>query len=166
MTGRYKPVVQRMQAALADDASRGRMQFVVNTRQVEGLCSEATSRQFTQVIDEPEAVGGTDKGPSPVEVALASLGSCHEVTYRMCADELDIPLDGISVKLTGNIDFKGFFGVGEGVRPGFGDVDVEVTLTSGASADDLERLKQVVETRCPVLDLFRNATPVHTSLIY
>ena len=109
MAGSFKPVVQQMQAALAEDANRDQTQFLVNTRQVDGLCSEATARQFTQTIDEPEAVGGSDCGPSPVEVALASLGSCHEVTYRMCADELDIPLDGISVKLTGNIDFQGFF---------------------------------------------------------
>ena len=44
-------------------------------------------------------------------------------------------------------------------------MDVEVTLRSDAAADELERLKQVVETRCPVLDLFRNATPVRTSLV-
>lgn len=165
MAQNFKPIVQQMQAALAQDASRGQAQFKVETRQVEGLRSEATARQFTQIIDEPETIGGTDQGPSPVEVALAALGSCHEITYRMCADELDIPLDGVSVKLVGNIDFQGFFGVGGTVRPGFGDVDVEVTLDSSASQEDLDRLRQIVEGRCPVLDMFRNATPVNTSLV-
>ncbi len=165
MTQNFKPVVQQMQAALAEDASRGQAQFKVATRQVEGLRSEATARQFTQIIDEPEAIGGTDMGLSPVEAALAALGSCHEITYRLCADELDIPLAGVSVKLSGNIDFQGFFGVSDDVRPGFGDVDVEVTLESDADQGDLERLKQIVEGRCPVLDLFRNATPVKTSLV-
>ncbi len=165
MANNFKPVVQQMQAALAEDASRGQLEFIVNTCQIDGLRSEATARQFTQTIDEPESVGGTDKGPSPVEVALASLGSCHEITYRMCADELGIPLDGVAVKLAGNIDFQGFFGVDGDVRPGFGDIDVVVTLTSNASQNDLEHLKTVVESRCPVLDLFRNATPVQTSLV-
>lgn len=165
MTQNFKPVVQQMQAALTEDASRGQVQFEVATRQVEGLRSEATARQFTQIIDEPEAIGGTDLGLSPVEAALAALGSCHEITYRLCADELDIPLAGVSVKLSGNIDFQGFFGVNNDVRPGFGDVDVEVTLESDAVQGDLERLKRIVEARCPVLDLFRNPTPVNTSLI-
>lgn len=165
MVQSFKPIVEQMQAALAEDASRGQAQFKVDTRQVDGLRSEATARQFTQIIDEPESIGGSDQGPSPVEVALAALGSCHEITYRMCADELDIPLDGVSVKLSGNIDFQGFFGVGEAVRPGFGDVDVEVALESSASQDELGRLKQIVEGRCPVLDMFRNKTPVNTSLV-
>ena len=161
----FKAIVEQMQSALIEDASQGRAEFTVNTQQIEGLRSEASARQFTQVIDEPESIGGTDLGPSPVEVALASLGSCHEITYRMCADELDIPLDGIAVKLIGNIDFQGFFGVTEDVRPGFGDIRVEVALNSTASNDELERLKQMVEARCPVLDLFRNATPVSTALV-
>jgi putative redox protein len=164
MAQNFKGIVQQMQAALTEDDSRGQIQFTVNTRQISGLRSEAVSRQFTQVIDEPESIGGTDLGPSPVEVALASLGSCHEITYRMCADELGVPLDGVSVTLVGNIDFQGFFGVSEGVRPGFGDVDVMVTLDTSASQSEQERLKQVVERRCPVLDLFRNPTPVATSL--
>lgn len=164
MVQNFKDIVQQMQAALTEDASRGQAQFAVNTRQISGLRSEAVSRQFTQVIDEPESIGGTDKGPSPVEVALAALGSCHEITYRMCADELGIPLDGVSVALVGNIDFQGFFGVAGGVRPGFGDIDVVVTLDSSATQSEQERLKQVVEGRCPVLDLFRNPTPVATSL--
>jgi len=164
LTQNFKAIVEQMQTALTEDASRGEAEFIVNTRQVDGLRSQATSRQFTQTIDEPEAIGGSDTGPSPVEVALASLGSCHEITYRMCADELEIPLESVSVKLIGSIDFQGFFGVGEGVRPGFGGVNVQISLDSTASDEDLARLKQIVETRCPVLDLFRNSTPVTTVL--
>ena len=60
MANNFKPVVQQMQAALAEDASRGQLEFIVNTCQIDGLRSEATARQFTQTIDEPESVGGTD----------------------------------------------------------------------------------------------------------
>ena len=37
---------------------------------------------------------------------------------------------------------------------------VEVSLVSSASDAELQRLRDVVERHCPVLDLLKNATPV------
>jgi putative redox protein len=53
-------------------------------------------------------LGGADTAPNPVEYILAALGSCQEITYRLYADALGIPLNGVSVELTGAIDLRGF----------------------------------------------------------
>ena len=37
-------------------------------------------------------MGGTNQGPRPSEYVLAALAACQEVTYRLYADALDIPL--------------------------------------------------------------------------
>jgi len=76
--------------------------------------------------------------------------------------QLDIPLNGVSVKLTGRLDLRGFFAVDEGVRPGLRDIHATVTIDSPAGADDIERLKATVDRHCPVLDILRNVTPVKT----
>jgi len=95
---------------------------------------------------------------------LAALATCQEITYRLYADSLGIPLDGVSVKVTGDLDLRGFFAVDETVRPGFGAIRAEVTLDSPASEAELERLRQTVDRHCPVLDILRAATPVSISL--
>ncbi|MFG3757391.1 OsmC family protein, partial [Klebsiella pneumoniae] len=86
------------------------------------------------------------------EYVLAALGSCQEITYRLYADALGIPLSGVSVRLTGTIDLRGFFNVDDSVRPGYQGIRAEVTLDSPASDADLARLKEIVDRHCPVLD--------------
>ena len=76
-----------------------------------GLQSQARMRQHTLVVDEPEALGGADTGPNPVEIVLAALGTCQEITYRAYATALGIPLERVSVVLDGEVDLRGFLGV-------------------------------------------------------
>jgi hypothetical protein len=55
---------------------------------------------------------------------------------------------------------RGFFGAAKVGRPGFPSIRGSVSFDSLAPAEDLERMKSVVDAHCPVLDLFNNATPV------
>ena len=116
----FQPIVEETQQALRDDPALASASFAVASRQIEGLCSEVTARDFKLTVDEPEILGGTDRGPNPVELVLAALASCQEITYRLYADSLGIPLDGVSVKVTGDLDLRGLFAVDKSVRPGFG----------------------------------------------
>ncbi len=164
MTVQFKDIYEKTQAGLKDTPENASAVFTVQTRQVEGFRSEATVRQFNVTVDEPEALGGKDTGPSPVELLLAALGTCQEITYRLYADALDIPLKGVSVQLTGNLDLRGFFAVEPGVRPGYQSIEATVRLDSPASDEDLARLKETVDKHCPVLDILASATPVELKL--
>ncbi len=130
----------------------------------EGLRSEAKMRDHRVVIDEPESLGGTDSGPNPVELVLAALGSCQEITYRAYAAALGIPLDGVSVTVEGDIDLRGFFAVDESVRPGYQRLRGTVRLDSPADRATLERLQAAVNAHCPVLDIVANPAPVELTL--
>lgn len=138
--------------------------FAADSRQVEGLRSETKIRQFAVTVDEPASLGGTDTGPNPVELVLAALATCQEITYRAYATALGIPLDGVSVTLQGSLDLRGFFAVKDGVRAGFNDVRGVVNLKSSAPASDLAKLKEVVDAHCPVLDILRAPVPVELEL--
>ena len=61
---------------------------------------------------------------------------------------------------SGDVDLCGFFSVDDETRPGYSGIAAEVIIDSPASDDDIERLKEAVESHCPVLDIIGNATPV------
>jgi putative redox protein len=121
-----------------------------------GLQSEACIRGKHYInADEPRALGGTDTAPNPLEIMLAALGSCQEITWKAYGQASGIPLDSVSVHLDGSVDLRGFFAVSDKVRPGFQKIEGTVTVTSSASTKQLEGLKKVVDAHCPVLDMLQ-----------
>lgn len=122
---------------------------------------QAGAHTFT--IDEPASLGGTDLGATPVEHLLAALGSCQVITFQVWAQQLDITLDRVDIALTGRIDLRGFFGLAEGVRPGFESIDVSVQLSGPESPERYDELAKAVEEHCPVLDGLANTLPVRTT---
>jgi len=60
---------------------------------------------------------------------------------------------------------RGFFGLDDAVRPGFGEIRVKVTLDGPADPRHYRELQDVVDQHCPVLDLLSNPTRVHTELV-
>ena len=133
----------------------------VESRQVSGLRSEATVRGFTVGVDMPESFAGANSAPRPGEIVLAALAACLEITYRLHAEHIGIPLQGISTRVTGVTDARGFLPDSHGIRPGFRNVEVTILLDTPASDDDIARLKRTVEAHCPVLDDLRSPIPVH-----
>ena len=159
-----KDIIIATQADLRANAAHAAATFAVDSCQLEGLRSEAKIRQFSLTVDEPPNLGGTDTGPNPVELVLAALATCQEITYRAYATALGIPLESVSVKLEGSLDLRGFFAVKDGVRAGFNDVRGVVNLKSSAPASELAKLKAVVDAHCPVLDILRAPVPVEIKL--
>lgn len=161
---RFKELFGNTRAALAANPGAARVRFGVASRGKDGLHRVAQVRDFSVEVDEPVALGGTDKAPNPVEYALAALATCQEITYRLHADALGIPLNDVKVKFEGELDLRGFFAAADGVRPGFQWIEGTVEFDSPATPEQLQHLKAVVDAHCPVLDLFRNATPVRVSI--
>lgn len=159
-----KDIIVATQADLRANADHAIAKFSTDSHQVEGLRSEAKIRQFSVTVDEPPSLGGTDTGPNPVELVLAALATCQEITYRTYATALGIPLDGVSVKLEGSLDLRGFFAVKDDVRAGFNEVHGVVHLKSSAPAADLAKLKEVVDAHCPVLNILQAPVPVALKL--
>lgn len=136
----------------------------VQGRLVTGTEVAITARQHEFTVDEPESLGGADKGANPIEHLLAALASCTVISYQVWAGKLGIAVDSIDVDLEGTIDLAGFFGTDETVRPGFQGIELGIRVAGPASEADYRRLEQAVAEHCPVLDNLTHGVPVTTNL--
>ena len=159
-----KDTIGEIQTSYREDGSRAQIRYRSESTMGGTFRSDVRIRDHELTIDEPTAIGGTDEGPSPVEVVLAAFGSCQEITYRAYAAALGIELKNVSVTVEGDIDLRGFFGINDEIRPGFQSITATVELDSEASDDDIARLKEMVNEHCPVLDILQNGLPVKTVL--
>lgn len=91
----YVPAAAEAAPAVALPAGTVR---VAETRTARYQC-EVTSGPHRLLADEPASVGGTDTGPNPYDLLLASLGSCTAMTLRMYADRKGWPLERATVDL-------------------------------------------------------------------
>lgn len=111
-----------------------------------------TVRGHELVTDEK----GTDTGPTPLEMALASLMGCEGVIINRCAEAMGFSYSAVHMEAEGEVDQRGSRGV-QGVRPYFNWVRLKIRVTSAESPERLAKLAKNVEYRCPVMNLFREA---------
>lgn len=136
---------------------------VVTYRNLVGKTAAGGSRTVIEVrdtpglvIDEPEARGGTNTGPTPVETVLGGLCGCDAAITHQVAHLLKFEYGDVDYTCDAEIDIRGPQGV-KGVRPYFEKVTVRKTIRTNEPADRVEKLMKNVEQRCPVSNLIRDA---------
>jgi len=126
----------------------------------EGLQSKVQLRDHKLIVDEPKNFGGKDEGPSPVELILAALATCQEITFKAFATALDINLESVNVNLNGKLDLRGFLGLNKTIRPGFQSITGNVDIKSTSPQVEINKLISIVNQHCPVLDILTKGVPV------
>lgn len=86
------------------------------------------------------------------------------VVYRLYAQALGVRVDDIAIEAEADLDARRLFGIEEGVRAGFKAVRLDVRITGPETQERYQELKDAVDARCPVLDIFENPTPVSTTV--
>jgi putative redox protein len=142
---------------------RAREEYVVTNRaQAEMLDGEGCAirvRDFPPLIsDEPPSRGGQDRGPSPLELLLASLCACTNVTTGRMAAKLRFEYSGLEMHAEGELDTRGRRGLAD-VPVHYRAVRLHVTIATEESEQRLERLADLVARYCPVDTLMRPVVP-------
>jgi uncharacterized OsmC-like protein len=156
--------VDAVRTKLEQEPGRAVVRMGAEARLEEGTAVTVQARAFALTVDEPVSVGGTNTGPSPVQLVLASLASCQAITYRYWSEFLGIRLDALTVKAEGDIDQRGLLGFADGVPAGVSAVRVTVTVEGPETAERYEELRRSVDAHCPLLDVFTHPVAVERIL--
>ena len=156
----FKDLYDDTRRRLNDGSAINPIRVAIESRNQGGFRSEVSIRHFTMTVDQPKGFGGDNSGPKPSEVLLAALASCQEITYRLYAAAMEVPLDGVRVELVGTQDLRGFLGTDEKTPAGFQKIEGTIHLDSPADDATLARLQDMVDRHCPVLDDLRRPVDV------
>jgi putative redox protein len=102
-----------------------------------GYRCEVATRNHVIAVDEPTSVGGSDTGPGPTDLLLASLGSCFTLAVSHVAAKRGVELRAVEVSVTGT--YSG---------PAFSDLVLDVYID--ADEDRIEELIQRAQAVCYV----------------
>ena len=117
--------------------------------------------KFKLIIDEPKGMGGTDEGPSPIQVLLMSLAGCLNVTGHEIARQKGLKLNSMKVKIEGVMNPCTFLGCSFEERAGFQNILITVAADMpSASEEEKETWLKETESRCPVTDNIKADTKI------
>jgi putative redox protein len=123
---------------------------VVVTAAADGhFAQQITTAGHTLAADEPVEVGGTDTGPTPYDLLLASLGSCTAITLRIYADRKGIPLTRATIRLRHDRIHAEDCANCETERGLISRITREITLEGELDDEQRARLMTIAD-RCPV----------------
>jgi len=137
---------------------------VVESKLGDKFLIESDIRGHKVVIDQPANAGGTDTGPTPLELMLASLAGCIGTIGRIVAMQKRIALRGMDIKVEGSLDTDGLLGKPIDGRVGFEGFTITVDIDADMTDEEKKAFIHEVDARCPVSENLLNATPISIQL--
>ncbi len=128
---------------------------------VEGECisskrTDMTTRDVKLMLDEPEAVGGTNLSFTPVEGLVATLIGCTNVITHKIAKENNIPIDAMSVDVDATLDRRGT-SLTEEIDVPLPEMTLRINISTSADDDQIAILKRDLPKFCPISKVIRQS---------
>lgn len=150
--------------AVAKDHAAGTGAFSTRTTWQDGARARTTARSFVIETDEPAPLGGTDVAVDPMELLLASLGTCLTIGWVTQAARRGVDFRDLSIEVEGDYDLRGYLAVDDEVRPGFGAIRYTVSVDSDADEQTLEEIRHAAERTSPMFDNILNGAPIEARI--
>lgn len=116
-----------------------------------------TDTEWTLQTDEPVEDGGSNTGPNPMQLFIASLAACQNEQAQVVAEELSLNISQIDINVEIDLDLSGFMGMSNTSNGSYKNVRLEAVVSGEATNEQVKALGQKVDDRCPILGLLRTS---------
>lgn len=107
-----------------------------------------------------ELTGGDGSLACSANMLLESLVGCAGVTLSVVATAMGIAIRSASLRVEGDLDFRGTMGVDRTVPVGFSAIRIIAQVDSDAPPEQLAKLLELTERYCVVQQTLANGVPV------
>lgn len=121
------------------------------------------------VLDEPVASGGNDEGPTPTQMAIASLGACVVMTIKIYLDHKNWEFESINCDLDLNIErIDDINSLPEEeqkyvIRGQLRRIKNIITVKANFDDDQVKRVK-IIAGKCPVHKFMEGSTLIQDEI--
>jgi uncharacterized OsmC-like protein len=132
-------------------------------RMGEGIaCNVHTGRALVEAGLHP-ATGGNGLQACSGDMLLEALVACAGVTLKAVAVALDIDLKDARLTAEGDLDFRGTLGVAKDAPVGFREIRLRLDLDTQAPPEKVQKLLELTERYCVVMQTIRSAPAIKVS---
>jgi uncharacterized OsmC-like protein len=144
--------VKQVTNAIKENQELGMKKWTAHLKWKDGTENTAFIRDFAPlIIDEPNQLGGTDKGANPVEHLITAVVSCFAITFEVFASQAGIRLEEVSADIEADLNVAVFLGIEEGER-GILNPVIKLRAVTSASKEKVKEIANQVLTVSPVLN--------------
>jgi uncharacterized OsmC-like protein len=109
------------------------------------------------------ATGGDGAAACSGDMLLEALAGCAGVTLTAVATALGIKINGGTVNVEGDLDFRGTLGTAKDAPVGFKNIRLHFDLDTDASREQLATLFKLTERYCVVFQTLKNGPNIEIS---
>jgi uncharacterized OsmC-like protein len=146
-----------------EDPSKAKVKPMLKARS-DGAQVVFETGSFSWRADLPPSLGGTNTGPSPTALLLSALAGCAVVFIRdTLAPQFGVHLETVEAIVQCEADFRGALGM-EGALPDLQNVQLAIQIQSSDDAENVRKLYQAWQERCPIYLALVKPLPVNITL--
>ena len=145
---------RQQQAEAGSAAAPATLRAHVRVEDGTGIREIRTGTSNFQILhDGPRALAGFDLGPTPEEHQLGVMITCLTHIFEIQAAQRQVVLDGLELSVEGTLTPRG---PDDASAPRLRDVRYTVHITSPATSQEIDALRQAVESVCPIYNLLKD----------
>lgn len=143
--------MEQVAEGIKENPELGMKKWTANLKWKDGTENTVFLRDFTPlIIDEPNQLGGTDKGANPVEHLIAAAVSCFAITFEVFASKAGIKLEEVSVDIEADLNVAVFLGIVEGDL-GILNPVIRLRASTSASKEKVKEIANLALSTSPVI---------------
>ncbi|MHA1659503.1 MAG: OsmC family protein [Promethearchaeota archaeon] len=128
--------------------------LIAETEQVNNLHVRTKIGEFIIENDESKELGGSNTASTPMQMLLAALANCLEITALLLFSFSNYKIDAIKVKVKASFDIRSILPDKKAPLPGFYDISYTWYVETEERLKKIERALAKAEKLCPVKGTF------------